>query len=57
MMVYNQHMWPTVSMIEFRLFALGNEFNCECFSFSFNFFAVVDTVFFFISTPGREAGD
>lgn len=50
MMVYNQHLRSTMSMIElFRVFALSNEFKLlpvGVFLFDFNFFTVADFVFF-----------
>jgi len=48
MMVYNQHLRPTMSMIElFRVFALSNEFKLLPVGayFYMNFFVVVDVMF------------
>jgi len=60
MMVYNQHLRPTMSMIElFRVFALSNEFKLLPVGvFNFNFFVVVDINFllFFIGSSRGEAG-
>ena len=66
MMVYNQHLRPTMSMIElFRVFALSNEFKLLPVGVFFCLisisFAVVDVIFllslfYFIGSSGGEAG-